>query len=213
MKEIAEYAAREYTDAGDFGSGLVNLTLPTLTPPQRPDPTDLLALEEFRIDFKLFKEKERSHKANTEKVFFLVLGQCSQSVRDRLEGSPTWGTIMSTKDLIALLRLIRASMYQQAANQAPVHSLLEAEAALHKFRQTENMSNATYLEKVKSLIEVYEHAGGEPGTNAQRVIEFTDLTDVDPDDENEVAAAEERGRAAARENYMAAFLLLHSDPK
>ena len=33
-KEIAEYAAREYTDAGDFGSGLVNLTLPTLTPPQ-----------------------------------------------------------------------------------------------------------------------------------------------------------------------------------
>ena len=102
-KEIAEYAAREYTDARDFGSGLVNLTLPTLTPPQRPDPTDLLALEEFRIDFKLFKEKERSHKANTKKVFFLVLGQCSQSVRDWLEGSPTWGTIMNTKDLIALL--------------------------------------------------------------------------------------------------------------
>ena len=88
-------------------------------------------------------------------------------------------------------------MYQQAANQAPVHSLLEAEAALHKFRQTKNMSNVTYLEKVKSLIEVYEHAGGEPGTNAQHVIEFTDLTDVDPNDENEVAAAEECGRAAA----------------
>jgi hypothetical protein len=34
MKEITEYAAREYTDARDFGSRLVNLTLPTLTPPQ-----------------------------------------------------------------------------------------------------------------------------------------------------------------------------------
>ena len=33
MKEIAEYAAWEYTDARDFGSGLVNLTLPTLTLP------------------------------------------------------------------------------------------------------------------------------------------------------------------------------------
>jgi len=57
-REIGEHAARECTDAGDFGSGLPTSQLPAIAPPARPDPNDLVALEEFRIDLKLFKEKQ-----------------------------------------------------------------------------------------------------------------------------------------------------------
>ena len=97
------------------------------------------------------------------------------------------------KDVLALLHLVCASMCQQTTNQAPVHSLIEAEAALHKFRQTENMSNTTCLEKLKSLIEVCEHAGAEPGATPQRVADHTDLTNVNEDNVEAVTAAAAHG--------------------
>ena len=74
--------AREHTDAADFGSRLAELDLPVLIALVHPDPNDIAALEECCIDLKMHKEKECTRKANTEKVFFLVLGQCSRAVHD-----------------------------------------------------------------------------------------------------------------------------------
>jgi len=141
------------------------------------------------------------------------MGQCSQAVRDRLKALDAWSNIVTTKDVIELLREIRMAMCQQTTNQAPVHSLIDAESALHKFRQTENMSNAACLEKSKGLIEVCEHARGEPGTSAQQVADFTDMDGVNRNDAVAVATAAARGQAAARDNCLATLLLLWSNPK
>ena len=37
------------------------------------------------------------------------------------------------------------------------------------FQQSERMSNSDYLEKLRDLVEVYEHLGGEPGTSKARI--------------------------------------------
>ena len=212
-REIAECAAREHTNAGEFGSGLPVLQLPATTRPARPAANDPIAFEEWKIELKEFKDKEQRRKTNEEKVFFLILGQCSDALRDRLESLDNWNDMLQDKDLIELLREIRTAMCQRVTNQAPAHSLIDAETNLHKFRQTENMSNTAYLEKLKSLVEVYEHAGGEPGMTQQRVANFTDLTGVDPNNAVAAAAAAAAGRAAAKDNYMATLLSLRSDPK
>ena len=93
-KEIAEYVAREYTDAGDFGSGLMHLELPVIDAPAHPPMNNPIAMEEWKVDFRMFKDKERSHKSNTEKAFFLVMGQCLQAIRDRLESTDEWSDIL-----------------------------------------------------------------------------------------------------------------------
>ena len=63
------------------------------------------------------------------------------------------------------------------------HALIEAEITLMHFCQSERMSNSDYLEKLRDLVEVYEHLGGEPGTSKARV----DSLLIDPehaDDDN-----------------------------
>jgi hypothetical protein len=89
-------------------------------------------------------------------------------------------------------------MYEQGTNQAPVHSIIKVELALYSFKQTEGMSNAVYLEKMKSVIEVYEHASGKSRTSATRVTECTDMTNVDPNNPALVRAARAIGMTVAR---------------
>jgi hypothetical protein len=55
--------------------------LPLLVPPVPPaDHDDITKVENYHIDLKLHKEKEKNHRANIKKVFFLVLGQCSCTI-------------------------------------------------------------------------------------------------------------------------------------
>ena len=76
-----------------------------------------------------------------------------------------------------------------------------------RFRQSERMSNSDYLEKLRDLVEVYEHLGGEPGTSKARI----DSLLIDPklaDDDDKLEA-----KSKAREEYLAVLLLTKSDPK
>lgn len=77
-----------------------------------------------------------------EKVFLLVLGQCSRAIRDRLEAAENWDAINNDSDTLELLRLVRQCMYNRATTRKSTHTLWEATNALHKFRQGERMSNS-----------------------------------------------------------------------
>ena len=76
-----------------------------------------------------------------------------------------------------------------------------------RFRQSERMSNSDYLEKLRDLVEVYEHLSGEPGISKARI----DSLLIDP----ELADNDDRqdAKTKAREEYLAVLLLTKSDPK
>ena len=69
------------------------------------------------------------------------------------------------------------------------------------------MSNSDYLEKLRELVEVYEHLGGEPGCSEVRV--NAQLIDPEMADADEIRDA----KIEAREEYLAVTLLFKSDPK
>jgi hypothetical protein len=46
-------------------------------------------------------------------------------------------------------------MYTKSTNRHPTHALYEAEAALIKFHQGDDMSNSDFLKKFKSLINIF----------------------------------------------------------
>ena len=206
-KAIAEYVAREYTSAGEFRTALPSLHLPGLNPPSRPDPGDPFLMEEWKIEYREYKKKIEDRRQNMQKIYALILGQCSPTIRDRIEASDEWETINNASNPISLLRTIRQSFYHRATRRKDTHALLEAELALHKFRQTERMSNSDYLEKLRELVEVYEHLGGEPGCSEVRV--NARLVDPEMADEDEIREA----KIEAREEYLAVTLLFKSDPR
>jgi hypothetical protein len=85
-----------------------------------------------------------------------------------LEASANWKSINTTSDVLELLKLIQKSMYTKSTNRHPTHALYEANVALMKFRQGDDMSNSYFLEKFKSLIDIFIHAGGDPGCATTR---------------------------------------------
>ena len=167
----------------------------------------VVELKLWEMDFKEYHKRLEERERNMEKSYALILGQCSKTIRDRIEAHKQWELVNSSSNALGLLRLIRQSLYQRATRRQETHALIEAEVTLMRFRQYERMSNSDYLEKLRDLVEVYEHLGGEPGTSKARV----DSLLIDPDlaDEDE----RQEAKTKAREEYLAVLLLTKSDPK
>ena len=179
--------AREYTAAGEFRNGLPDLTLPTLVAPSPPQATaTVVELKIWERDFKEHRKCVEEREKNMEKTYALILGQCSKTIRNRIEAHEQWESVNTSSNALGLLSLIRQSLYQRATRRQETHALIEAEMTLMRFRQSERMSNSDYLEKLRDLVEVYEHLGGEPGTSKARVDTFLIDPDLADDDERQV---------------------------
>ena len=207
-KAIAEYVAREYTAAGEFRNGLPDMTLPTLVAPTPPGTTaTVVELKIWEMDFKEYRKRMEEREKNMEKTYALILGQCSKTIRDSIVAHEHWESVNTSSNTLGLLRLIRQSLYQRATRRHETHALIDAETTLMCFRQSERMSNSDYLEKLRDLVEAYEHLGGEPGTSKARVDSLLIDPDLADDDERQEA------NTKARDEYLAVLLLTKSDHK
>jgi hypothetical protein len=100
-------------------------------------------------------------------------------------------------------------MYTKSTNRHPTHALYETKAALIKFRQGDDMSNSDFLEKFKSLLDIFIHTGGDPSCASVRYGDFK-LPTQDPDNNND------HYKLAAQcccDEWVGVVLLLKSDPK
>lgn len=185
--------ARTFDHAGEFRMGLINLTLKDIEQPLAPNVNAGFAdTEMYKIRLKQYADNVRHRNTNMQRIFPLILGQCSRTIRDRIEASPEWDGINGGSDVIRLLRLIRRSIYNRSTSRKTTHAFSEAEQAFMCFKQTDKMSNSDYLEKFKSLAEVYEHVGGQLGVTEERILEF--LEDPDANDPDDCLAAIRRAR-------------------
>ena len=207
-RKIGEYVAKTFERAGEFRLGMVNLTLPTIDLPTSPSAKATTAeIEIYKIDLREAKGRLRCREENSQRIFPLLLRQCSRIIRDRMEAHQDWHQVNEDSNVMGLLKLIRQSMHGKATSKQVTHSYAEAESDFVRFKQTEKMTNSDYLEKFKGLIAVYEHCGGEPGITALRIKLFVDTSEPDAD------KAEREARAKAKNEYIAVTFLLKSDTK
>ena len=136
-REIAEYAARTYPQAGEFRQALQRLRFDPLTSPpftpQKADAPTFQEQEEWKLKYREFHDKQVKREDNSKKVFALILGQCSQALLHRMEANTTYEAVDSSNDPIQLLKLIRGCIYQRNTTRKAVHSYIDAEIALHNF--------------------------------------------------------------------------------
>ena len=69
MCKITKYISREYDQAWEFWLGLVELNLPPLAAPVPLAPLDLIAVEMWKLDLKVYHECVKTHDTNMGKVF------------------------------------------------------------------------------------------------------------------------------------------------
>ena len=163
-ERIGEYVAKTYEHAGEFRTGLTNLSFPHLEKPRDPgkDPT-FAQQQEYKSEYENWNKAKQRRTHNMQQVFVLILGQCSDTIKNRICSDQQWSDINQENDVTKLLTLIRDGLYQNAVNLDKTHAMIEADKRLNKFRQGDKMSIYEYREKMKSLIDIYAAMGGEPG--------------------------------------------------
>ena len=183
----------------------MNLLLPVLEKPRDPlkDPT-FAQQQEFKSEYENWNKARQQRTHNMQRVFALNLGQCSDTIKNRIRSDQEWLNIDQECNVTKLLTLIQDGLYQNAANLDKTHAMIEADERLNKFRQGDKMSVYEFREKMKSLLDIYAAMGGEPGTSEPRISDFMERI---PTDNREIA------KEAARDHYLGMMLIIKADRK
>jgi len=113
-RKVAEYVSRQYDDAGEFRTGMIDQVLPPLSMPADPlDPASMVQVEMWKIALRSYTKNVDAWGRNSHRIYALMLGQCSQALRNRLEAHSDWATVDGNTDVIGLLRLIQLCMSQR----------------------------------------------------------------------------------------------------
>ena len=134
----------------------MNLSFPILEKPPYPGKNPTFAQQqEFKSEYENWNKAMQRSIHNLQRVFALILGQCSDTIKNRICSNQQWSNINQEYDVTRLLTLIRDGLYQNAANLNKTHAMIEADERLNKFRQGDKMSVYEYREKMKSLIDIW----------------------------------------------------------
>ena len=209
-RSIAEYVGQSYDDASDFRTGMVNLELPAVDAPEDPlDDAGAVRLELWKLARRRYELALENRRKVNGRAYALVLGQCSQAIRNRLEAHADWNTINGGSDVIELLRLIQTCMTQRQTRKHPIHNIVDNEKTVLNFKQGRGMSDKDYDQQLQDAVDVAEGAGGAMGVQEDCIIAELEHVTIDAD----VPTEEEQTRATqiARDKYLAALFLLNSD--
>jgi hypothetical protein len=209
-REIAEYVGREFDNAGEFRTGMVEMSLPTLVEPTPPDADDnsMISFERWKIAMRTYEKKMEARIRNSHRVYALLIGQCSQALRNRMEASERWERINTRSDVMELLSLIQGCIIQRQTRQKPIHSLFDAETRVFQFKQ-KGLPNNDYYEKFKDLVTIAERLGSDIGVHHDRLRTIVQDTALDPDFPTDVEL--ERAKEKAKDEYLAVMFLMNSD--
>ena len=112
------------------------LAFDTLVDPETTPPTDVANLIQVKIlegKLKTYNDSINTRTEVSRQAYTVILGQCSQTIHDRLSACALWAGIQANTDLMGLLCLIRESLYAGATMKKPTESLQEAKEGLLGF--------------------------------------------------------------------------------
>ena len=146
---LSEYIARTVANAGEFINAMNPEDLSFTPIAELVDPVTGITgvvYEKWKTlhknwDMKIHKREEASKAA-----FAIIIGQCSEALKDKMKTYDEWTNIQNHLLIINLLQLIRASMYSGTATTKSILTCIEAELCLLNCKQHKKMSNSKYLE-------------------------------------------------------------------
>lgn len=148
-KEIANYIGRTSKSySSDFALGIEELKLKELTEPTQPDPTNPIALEKWKYEYKEFKNKEQEYINFRSNLYNLVFGQCTDALQSRLRSHDDFNK--NKQDGIELLKMIKSIIHTFEEHQEPADSYDVIKEGFYTLKQGKYMSLSKYYEIFKA---------------------------------------------------------------
>ena len=95
----------------------------------------------------------------------MALGQCTEVIKNRLEGEDTYEDIDGDSGVIRLLLLIMSIKYSYESKSYPVLAIQMAQKKLYASHQSNSSSCDEYFETMSNLRDVIYHRGGVIGNH------------------------------------------------
>ena len=137
----------------EIASGDLELTEPV--PLQLTDPEKTQYSNEWRT----YRERNASLVKYRGQTYSLILGQCSQLLKDKMKQDIDWGTVSISYDPLTLYRLIEKTILAQTEDQYPFATVYDQELSFYSFRQAESMSNPQWYERFNTKVDVGDAIG------------------------------------------------------
>jgi hypothetical protein len=100
-----------------------------------------------------------SLKKNRGKIYYLLLGQCTQVLVDKMKQDMDWVSISDSFDPHLLFKLIKKFVLKQSDNQYKTVVLIAVQLSILQFRQGDQLGNAVYYDCFTTRVEVARQAG------------------------------------------------------
>jgi hypothetical protein len=92
-----------------------------------------------------------------DKVYSLVLGQCTTVLLDKMKQDADWQAASDSYDPLKLLKLIEKFILKQSDNQYKIGIIMEQLKLLLAYQQDDGVTNAAYYDQFKKRVDVAEH--------------------------------------------------------
>ena len=164
---IEKYIQREYTHGQDIVDALSkgsHLDHNSYKPEENVKKestgtvTPLTRLEEMILsgEVKNYLMRKVKYTDNCNKTYGLILGQCTQGVKNKLESEQCWDTIHAQHDPIELLKLIKQVTLNYQDSKYTYKSIFKTMNDFHSAKQYEGESLTDYVKRYKILKDLME---------------------------------------------------------
>jgi hypothetical protein len=133
------------------------------------DPADKATRTQIRVWEKTVDEfvRQQTHlEQNVKTICSLVLEQCTDAMRARLESQSGYRTIEDESKGIELLKMIRTIMFNFQSQRYGPWALHEAKVRFLTFKQDKHMTCAEYQKRFLNNVQVLLHCLGDIGTDS-----------------------------------------------
>jgi hypothetical protein len=160
-KKLGEYIGKMWfcNQGGNVQILVKTLAMPIIHPPADIDETTATSTEKaiLKKKIEIFVQREMALEEKNRAMYALVMGQCTETMRAKLEAQQTFEVVDSTLNGLDLLVTICDLVCQFHSQKYLPHSIHEAMRRLVTFQQGKGVTAATYLEQFQNLMEVVTH--------------------------------------------------------
>jgi hypothetical protein len=167
-EQLEIYVGANYSHGGTMANAIDKLAAPTVSEPPPPANygTDQVnAAEKFKWEMQM-KEIYRTQediKRLVQKLYSLVLGQCTDALVARVEAHSKYTTASVARDGIELLSIIKSICFNFQDQKYVPQSIYESKKRWYKIEQGRSEPLTQYYERYQNNVEVIEQCGGTVG--------------------------------------------------
>ena len=213
LEALYDYAAIELEHATDLAPlfetpcKAATIKEPDDQPPMSSDQVNRVTRDHrlyiaWKFECESYNSRVVALAANQHKLFTVMLLQCSQSVKMKVEGAAGYDAAKQTHNCKWLITTLKGICHKFEHTENRFVALVNAKGALFNCRQGQTQSINDYFESFKELLSILESYGGQlhdPATAAPDSTDFTNLTTTKEKD------------TYMRDRYSAALFLRNSD--